>query len=241
VSRLLAAGAILAGKTQMDELAYSVVGENAHYGTPINPAAPDRVPGGSSATVASPLPATLLVAGDAFALASPAVARALEPAIAALRQQVPAVESMRLVAAGADLGLDQSWFRVWSVQVREVWTIHGDWIMRVRPESRVLTRDHLTVGAASTPAEEEAARGVWQELAATVRRAIPPGPSSRFRPSPMLPRRAAPIAPRGRHSPVPPSVSCASGGSRAAADHVPRDPRRGLPDRSLAHRLSGGR
>ncbi|KAJ6821401.1 amidase 1 isoform X1 [Iris pallida] len=32
----------------MDEMAYSINGENKHYGTPTNPCAPDRVPGGSS-------------------------------------------------------------------------------------------------------------------------------------------------------------------------------------------------
>lgn len=32
----------------MDELAYSLNGENMHYGTPTNPACPDRIPGGSS-------------------------------------------------------------------------------------------------------------------------------------------------------------------------------------------------
>lgn len=48
VDRLLAAGARLIGKTQMDEMAYSLLGANAHYGTPVNPAAPDRHPGGSS-------------------------------------------------------------------------------------------------------------------------------------------------------------------------------------------------
>jgi Asp-tRNA(Asn)/Glu-tRNA(Gln) amidotransferase A subunit family amidase len=32
----------------MDEMAYSINGENAHYGTPVNPCVPDRVPGGSS-------------------------------------------------------------------------------------------------------------------------------------------------------------------------------------------------
>ena len=32
----------------MDELAYSLNGENAHYGTPVNAAAPGRIPGGSS-------------------------------------------------------------------------------------------------------------------------------------------------------------------------------------------------
>ncbi|WP_159728235.1 amidase [Methylosinus sp. Ce-a6] len=48
VDRLLAAGARLVGKAHMDEMAYSLLGANAHYGTPINPAAPDRHPGGSS-------------------------------------------------------------------------------------------------------------------------------------------------------------------------------------------------
>ncbi len=48
VCRLLDAGADMVGKTLTDEMAYSLTGENAHYGTPVNPAAPDRVPGGSS-------------------------------------------------------------------------------------------------------------------------------------------------------------------------------------------------
>ncbi len=48
VQRLLDAGADLAGKTQTDELTYSLMGENAHYGTPINVNAPGRIPGGSS-------------------------------------------------------------------------------------------------------------------------------------------------------------------------------------------------
>jgi amidase len=48
VDRLLAAGALMVGKTHSDEMAYSLNGENTHYGTPINPKAPDRLPGGSS-------------------------------------------------------------------------------------------------------------------------------------------------------------------------------------------------
>ena len=47
VQRLLDAGARMVGKTHTDELAYSLSGENMHYGTPVNPAAPDRIPGGS--------------------------------------------------------------------------------------------------------------------------------------------------------------------------------------------------
>ncbi|SCY96365.1 amidase [Paenibacillus polysaccharolyticus] len=45
---LLENGAILEGSTQTDELMYSLNGENAHYGTPTNPLASDRIPGGSS-------------------------------------------------------------------------------------------------------------------------------------------------------------------------------------------------
>src|SRR6266478_5616625 len=64
VERLLAAGARLIGKTYCDELTYSINGENVHYGTPINPKAPGRVPGGSSsgsaATVAGGLVAFAL-------------------------------------------------------------------------------------------------------------------------------------------------------------------------------------
>jgi len=39
VQRLLDAGADMVGKTLTDELAYSLTGENVHYGTPVNPAA----------------------------------------------------------------------------------------------------------------------------------------------------------------------------------------------------------
>ncbi|KAF3497908.1 hypothetical protein DY000_02058017 [Brassica cretica] len=47
VSSLLEAGATSLGITIMDEMAYSINGENAHYGTPVNPVASERVPGGS--------------------------------------------------------------------------------------------------------------------------------------------------------------------------------------------------
>jgi amidase len=48
VARLLHAGASLRGLTITDELTLGLAGENFHYGTPTNPAAPDRIPGGSS-------------------------------------------------------------------------------------------------------------------------------------------------------------------------------------------------
>lgn len=48
LSALLAAGAKWVGKTVTDEFAYSLTGINMHYGTPTNPADPQRLPGGSS-------------------------------------------------------------------------------------------------------------------------------------------------------------------------------------------------
>jgi amidase len=48
VRRLLDAGGVMVGKTHMDELGWSLNGINHHYGTPVNSAAPDRTPGGSS-------------------------------------------------------------------------------------------------------------------------------------------------------------------------------------------------
>ena len=48
VQRLVEAGADMVGKTHTDELSRGIFGENAHYGTPTNPNAPERVPGGSS-------------------------------------------------------------------------------------------------------------------------------------------------------------------------------------------------
>ncbi len=53
VGRLLDAGATLIGKTVTDEVSLGILGDNAFFGTPRNPAAPDRVPGGSSSGSAS--------------------------------------------------------------------------------------------------------------------------------------------------------------------------------------------
>ena len=66
VRAILEGGATVIGKTVCDEFFYSVSGANAHYGTPINPRTPGRLPGGSSSGSAS---ATAAGACD-FALGS---------------------------------------------------------------------------------------------------------------------------------------------------------------------------
>jgi aspartyl-tRNA(Asn)/glutamyl-tRNA(Gln) amidotransferase subunit A len=52
VVRLREAGAVIVGKTNMSEFAFTGVGANPHYGTPANPADRTRVPGGSSSGAA---------------------------------------------------------------------------------------------------------------------------------------------------------------------------------------------
>lgn len=59
VDMLLDAGAACIGKTHTDELAYSLMGANEHYGTPVNSAAPERMPGGSSSGSAAAVAAGL--------------------------------------------------------------------------------------------------------------------------------------------------------------------------------------
>ncbi len=53
IEQLLGAGAHCLGKTVSDEFTYSLDGESYFYGTPVNPNAPDRIPGGSSSGSAS--------------------------------------------------------------------------------------------------------------------------------------------------------------------------------------------
>ncbi|WP_112182785.1 MULTISPECIES: amidase [Paraliobacillus] len=60
IERLLLEGATLKGTTHTDEIMYSLNGENHHYGTPVNPKAPNRIPGGSSSGSAVAVAANLV-------------------------------------------------------------------------------------------------------------------------------------------------------------------------------------
>jgi len=59
VQLLFEAGARFVGKTQTDELAFSLFGQNAHFPYPVNAAAPDRITGGSSSGSAAAVAAGL--------------------------------------------------------------------------------------------------------------------------------------------------------------------------------------
>ena len=65
IARLRAAGSAIIGKTNMTEFAFSGIGINPHYGTPVNPTdtAVARIPGGSSSGAAVSVALGLAVAG----------------------------------------------------------------------------------------------------------------------------------------------------------------------------------
>jgi amidase len=60
LDRIRASDAVIVGKTALTELCLSPTGINAAFGTPVNPVAPDRIPGGSSSGSA-----VALAAGEA--------------------------------------------------------------------------------------------------------------------------------------------------------------------------------
>jgi amidase len=76
VQVLVEAGATMIGKTITEELTWGLTGENTHYGIPVNPHAPGRIPGGSSSGSAS------VVAGGLvdFALGSDTLGSVRAPA-----------------------------------------------------------------------------------------------------------------------------------------------------------------
>jgi amidase len=233
VQRLVHSGAEMVGKTHTDELSRGIFGENAHYGTPTNPAAPGRVPGGSSSGSAAavagglvdfalgtdtggsvripasfcgiygirpthgrlpldgvvrqapsfdtigwfardpdllarigevllgidvaraPQPRLLIVAADAFAIAEPATATALEPAVARLAALVGSSEKG---AASPKIPLADWYAHQRAMQGREAWDTFGDWIDRHNPRFGFEIADNFLRGMRTDDGALAAAR-----------------------------------------------------------------------------------
>ncbi|MBM3340584.1 MAG: amidase [Betaproteobacteria bacterium] len=235
--KLLDAGAHLIGKTHTEEMAFSLTGENAHYGTPKNVAAPGRVPGGSSsgsaAAVAGKLcdfaigsdtggsvrgpasfcgiygirpthgrislehvcplapgfdtcgwfardaallarvgevllggkaaaPGRVLLAEDAYALATPEAQQALRPAIARVEKVLGKAEPVTVSAEGLN-----NWFEVFRIlQFAEIWDTHREWVTREKPNFGIAIGKRFEAVQKVTAAEVAQAIPQREELAA---------------------------------------------------------------------------
>jgi amidase len=248
VQALIDAGASLVGKTITDEISLGILGENPFDGTPVNPRAPGRVPGGSSAgsaaavasglcdtalgtdtggSVRAPasfcgiygirpthgrldlsgmmsqapssdttgwfagdaetfarvsavmlgeaipgrLPTRLVVATDAFALADPATAAALEPMVARLGALIGEVRE----AAMAPPGL-AAWARAQrTLQPHEAWLNFRDWIEATNPRFQFTVARNLALAAAIPASERAWAALVREEARGRMRQLLQPG------------------------------------------------------------------
>ena len=141
---LLAAGATLIGKTKTDELACGMFGENPHDGAPTNPAAPDRVPGGSSSGSAA-----LVAAGAAdFALGTDTGGSVRVPAsfcgifgIRTTHGRISTAGLMPMAPSFDTIG----WFARDAAMLRRVGEVYFGPITPTRPRRLLLAMDALAL------------------------------------------------------------------------------------------------
>lgn len=248
LTALLQAGGRCVGKTQTDELAYSLMGVNAHYGTPVNPAAPDRAPGGSSSGSASavaagsidfaigtdtggsvrlpssfcgiyglrpthgrvslegvtplaesfdtlgwfarepallarvaealgvepqgPKPLSLSAPSDLWALAEPATAETLRPALAEVEALLGGADPAPLRGEGADYADLRQLFGV--AQAHEAWTAHGAWIDAEAPNFGPGIKERFAAAKAVTEEQAAEARLARDQVKSAVRNMLDP-------------------------------------------------------------------
>jgi amidase len=279
VQRLLDAGATLVGKTVTDEVSLGIFGENPFDGTPLNPRAPDRVPGGSSSGSASAvaqgscdtalgtdtggsvrvpasfcglygirpthgrldltgitpqapssdttgwfardartfarvsevllgvptpaaLPTTLVVAVDAFGLADPETAAALQPMVRKLSTLVKEVREDLLAPPGLSV-----WSRAQrTLQSYEAWLTFREWLDRDNPRLQFNVARGLALSGMIPEVDRQWAALMRAEARARVTWLLPPGtiaclPTTPFPP----PRKGLSLAAR---DPLAARISC---------------------------------
>jgi amidase len=248
VQHLLDAGATLIGKTVTDEVSLGILGENPFDGTPLNPRAPDRVPGGSSSGSASAvaqglcdtalgtdsggsvrvpasfcglygirtthgrldrtgmmpqaptsdtigwfardastfarvseallgealpetLPTRLVVAVDAFGIADPDTAAALEPMVRKLSATVADVRQELLAPPGLS-----AWSRAQrTLQPHEAWLTFKDWLDRDNPRLQWSVARGLVLSSMIPESERRWAALLRDEARARLGWLVPPG------------------------------------------------------------------
>ena len=242
ITRLVEAGATLIGKTITDELAYSLNGQNFHYGTPRNGGAPDRIPGGSSSgsvsavangaadfalgsdtggsvrvpaalngicgirpthgaidltgvmplaasfdtvgwfardarllakvgnvllpedRIKAPLGPTVLLPTDAWALADPEVRAALKATLD--RLVLPPRQDIDL--AGPTGGLEAWRVAFRTIQMREIWAQHGNWIESTKPRFGPEIADRFALAKKTAARPDQGERALREEVRSLV-------------------------------------------------------------------------
>ena len=159
----LDAGARLVGKTITDDLACGMFGENVHYGTPLNPKHPERVPGGSSSGSVSAVAGGLAE----FAIGTDTGGSIRVPAsfcgvygIRPSHGRIPLVGCVPMAPTFDTCG----WFARDAATLRRVGEVLLPWERVRRPRRLVLAEDVL---AWVEPEVAEATRAVAARLGAT--------------------------------------------------------------------------
>src|SRR6266851_1534032 len=180
VQRLLDAGARLVGKTVTDEVSLGILGENPFDGTPLNPSAPDRVPGGSSSGSAS-----------AVAQGLCDTAPALQPMVGRLSELVKDVREEMLAPPGLSV-----WARAQRMlQSFEAWTTFKDWIDRENPRMAWSVARNLALAATISEPERQWAALTRAEARARLAWLLPPGTILCLPTTPFpAPRKGLPLA-----------------------------------------------
>jgi amidase len=157
-------GARFAGKTQTEELAFSLMGVNAHFPSPINPAAPKRVCGGSSSGSAAAVAGGLVPLATASDTGGSVRAPACFCGMAGLRTthgRIPLDHTMPLAPSLDTFG----WFaRDISLYGRVGGILLGEdgHKGQLRRATRIEILDNLVLG----PEEEAAYAGMAERLSA---------------------------------------------------------------------------
>src|SRR5256885_1738397 len=151
VQRLLDAGATLIGKTVTDEVSLGILGENPFDGTPLNPNAPDRVPGGSSS-------------GSASALALGPMVRKLSALVKEVREDLLAPRGLSVWARAQR-----------TLQPYEAWLTFKDWIDRDNPRFAFSVARTLVLASTIPESERQWAAMMRAEACARLAWLLPPG------------------------------------------------------------------
>ncbi len=179
VARLLEAGAIPIGKTNLDQFATGLVGTRSPYGVPRNPFHPEAIPGGSSSGSAVAVAAGLV----AFALGTDTAGSGRVPASfnnlvglkptrgwLSTRGVVPACRSLDCVS-------------IFALTVEDAESVAGGWrpaLTRPIPMREKSPRRALAAGEAGF-ASESPLRSIWNGLATGIPPGFSPMPSPAWR------------------------------------------------------------